>query len=444
MKNIYLKFSLFALIAAVFVACEPKINEFEPSKGNADFSSYVAIGNSLTAGYSNAALYKTGQKYAYPNIMAEQFKLAGGGEFLQPVVNSEYGLQIPGSAVLKLGYKTDCKGVTALSPVPDLGAQEAIAPIGYTVNNLGVPGAKSSHLLAAGYGTMNPYYGRFASAATNAVLDELQHKKPTFFSLWIGNNDVLSYALAGGSADSVTPSALFSAYMDAIVAKIKVYTDKGVIANIPDITSIPFFNTVPYNPIVLTNQADVDALNAAYRPLNALFAAKNLDTILFKLGQNAMLVKDPNLPVPPQYQFRHAKKGELVLLSIPQDSLKCARWGTQKPVDARYILDAAEIAKIQAGVIAFNDKIKNLASVHGFAFVDMNQILKQIQQGIWIDGVRYSATFVTGGVFSLDGIHLSPRGNAIVANYFIEAINEKYNAQIPKVNVNNYPGITFP
>jgi hypothetical protein len=51
--------------------------------GVANFSKYVALGNSLTSGYSDGALFIEGQK-SYTNIMAEQFKAVGGGEFKIP------------------------------------------------------------------------------------------------------------------------------------------------------------------------------------------------------------------------------------------------------------------------------------------------------------------------------------------------------------------------
>nr|WP_321410478.1 hypothetical protein [uncultured Carboxylicivirga sp.] len=65
-------------------------------------------------------------------------------------------------------------------------------------------------------------------------------------------------------------------------------------------------------------------------------------------------------------------------------------------------------------------------------------------EGLIIDGNRYSTTFVTGGIFSLDGIHATGRGSAIIANSFIEAINEQFDAQVPEVNINDYKTVEFP
>jgi hypothetical protein len=44
----------------------------------------------------------------------------------------------------------------------------------------------------------------------------------------------------------------------------------------------------------------------------------------------------------------------------------------------------------------------------------------------------------------LDGIHLTPRGNAIIANTFIDAINSKYSASVPHADVTKYSGLKFP
>src|SRR5699024_11678732 len=56
---------------------------------------------------------------------------------------------------------------------------------------------------------------------------------------------------------------------------------KGVVANIPDVTGIPFFTKVPYNAIAL-GQEQVDALNAAYANFNGVIEAYNTSTDLFE------------------------------------------------------------------------------------------------------------------------------------------------------------------
>jgi len=132
-------------------------------------------------------------------------------------------------------------------------------------------------------------------------------------------------------------------------------------------------------------------------------------------------------------------------MTIPQDSIKCAQWGSAKPIPTQYVLTASEIAEVTNATNAFNDVIKATATANGLAFVDFNSILVEAKTaGIVVDGITFTTTLVTGNLFSLDGIHLAPQGNALVANYFIDAINSTYSANIPQTVVSSYPGIDFP
>lgn len=460
------RYILFISLGIILFSCKPELDEFSPSAGNADFSTYVALGNSLTAGYADGSLYSSGQLYSYPNIMAGQFSKVGGGEFTQPLMPNDEGVGFtvypsPIGIVYRtktiLGYATDCLDNTSLSPVPAINNPDQsalqgdlLSPITGTFNNMGIPGAKSFHLIYNGYGnpanlqtlipTANPFYVRFASAIDATVLGDALSQTPTFFSFWIGNNDVLLYAVSGGDnnpfGDFITPvegnpGVGFKATMDYILATLTASVKKGVIANIPDITSIPFFTTVPYNGLVLTQQAQVDALNGAYSALG----------ITFSLGQNPFIIQDALSPA----GIRQIKQNELVLLTIPQDSLKCAGWGSQKAIPHYFVLTENEINAVKTATSSYNAKIKELADNYNLAFVDINGFFNSLSgTGLTYDGIKFTVDFVTGNAFSLDGIHLTPQGNAIIANEFIASINAKYGANIPKVSVTEFPGIAFP
>lgn len=437
-KLIYILFSL-----VILAGCEPKIDELSPNKGSADFSRFISVGNSLTAGYADGALYFSGQRNSFPSLLAQQFQLAGGGAFVQPVVNSDFGIQFPGSRPrLILGYSTDCMGVTSLAPVPDIGPQDPVQPVGYLVNNLGIPGVKSFHMLVPGYAQLNPYYARFATAATNMVIQEFPQLNPTFFTLWLGNNDVLGYATSGGVADSITGLQTYGFAMGAVAQSLVGNGAKGIIANIPDITSIPFFNTIPYNGMVLPRQSLVDSVNWAMSLYGLPFT--------YQVGPNPFLVPDPTSPHP-LFKVRPMQPGELVLLTVPQDSIKCFGMGLISaltflpwPIPNQFVLTQDEINNVQTAVAGYNQIIAGLAQTNGLALVDMNTKLKNLQTGIIWDGIRMNTRFVTGGVFSLDGIHLNARGNAVVANYFIESINAEFGSSIPFVDITKYPGVLFP
>jgi len=81
MKN---KFIYLAIIAAGFASCEPEFEntvDANYTAGDADFTTYVAVGNSLTAGYMDGTVSRVGQTYSFPNLLAQQFALVGGGSY---------------------------------------------------------------------------------------------------------------------------------------------------------------------------------------------------------------------------------------------------------------------------------------------------------------------------------------------------------------------------
>lgn len=440
------KLTIFLLFITVFfTACEADIDDFTPEKGEADFSSYVAVGNSLTAGFADGELYRMAQENSFPSILAEKFATVGGGDFKQPLMTDEAGF----GNRLVLGMAEDCLGTTSLGPVP---YPEQPSPQNFQsiadqgpFHNMGVPGAKSFHLLAEGYGHPdfgNPYFARFASSQQTTVMADAMQAQPTFFTAWIGNNDVLGYAMAGGEADSITSETMFTQAVGGIVQTLTSAGAKGAIANIPSIAEIAFFNTIPYNAITVSAE-EATALNSGYSAYNAAAEQFGLDPIVFSEGPNPMIIHDENIP-PELGSMRQIKEGERVLLSLPQDSLKCAGWGTQKPVPSQYVLDVEELTEINAAVNNFNAIIQGIASDNGLAYVDINAKMKEAENEIRFDGVGYTLEFVSGGLFSLDGVHLTGQGYALVANEFILAINDTYGSKLPTVSVTDYPGIRFP
>ena len=478
---------------------ETNVADIAVTSGEADFSKYVALGNSLTSGYRDGTVYLDGQLESYPAMIAEQMQKAGGGTFTQPLVPDNIGgfANIPGFK----GKLTLQVVNGALTPVYST-AVSTLDRLTGTYNNMGVPGAKSFHLVANGYGNMaglaagtaNPYFVRFASSATASVLEDAKAQNPTFFSLWIGNNDVLSYATSGGvgtnqtgntnprtySSNDITDPNVLAGSIRAVLEGMKsVGATKGVIANIPNVTSIPFFTTVPYNaaPLNETYAAIYNAeLVGRLKPvLTALGQGDRLKTLV--VGQNPLLIKDETLTdlssqitsvltsngVPAAEaafigttygQARHTTSEDLILLStkpvinseVTGVSEPFNKLGITYPLEDKYVLTKSEVAQVQTATNAYNTQIKALAEAYGLAFVDANAKMVELgkNSGIQYNGVNYSTTFVTGGSFSLDGVHLTGKGYAVIANEFIKAINAKYKSNLRQVNPNNYSGVKFP
>lgn len=459
---------LYILPLVALVACEPEIDDVNFSKGNADFTKTVAVGNSLTAGFQSGALDAEGQINSLPAIIAEQMRAVGGGDFNQPVLTGQLGtdgagfdlaLAATGMVNTRFALKgtVDCLGAQSVGPVrlgaPYVGLPALAASVTADgpYNNQGVPGAKLTDLNDPAYA--NPYFVRIRDVG-QTMLSLATDIDATFFNLWIGNNDVLGYATSGGDegGDALTSASDFQAQYTATVAALTANGAKGVVANIPNVTSIPYFTTVPVGNVFTQDQADL--LNAAYGPYNAgldavvamnsAFSAEaDRRRINFRAGVNTFIVTDPSLTdlsgsmLP---SIRQIAPGELLTLITPGDSIKCAGWGTQKPIPGNFHLTATEIQNINDATAAYNNTIRTTADANGLAFFDANARLSELATvGIIEDGIAFSSALVTGGAFSLDGVHPSTRGYAIIANDFIDAINSKYGSNIPKVNVSSYP-----
>ncbi|MFI5149275.1 MAG: SGNH/GDSL hydrolase family protein [Bacteroidia bacterium] len=428
-----------------FAACKPTLNAPSPSKGSINPTTYVAIGNSITSGYADNALYYDGQKVSYPFLISEQLKLVGGGDFSQPLMSAgSPGIGSAGNSRFVLGHLTDCLGVSNLMPVPFASSGDAAA-LSMNIyntqgpfNNMGVPGAKSFHVLAPGYGHAsggNPFFYRMASnPATTSIIADALAQNPTFFSVFIGNNDVLAYAMNGGASDSITSPSLFSSCINNIVNALSANGAKGVIGNIPDIINLPYFTTIPWNGLTL-RQGQADTLNADM-PNGTGGSLYN-----FQAGNNAFVIADPSVP----FLFkRQILPGEYILLNTPLDSIKCHYLGTLIPIPNCHVLTRAEVANIEAAISNFNMTIQAAATSKGLAFVDVNTFMNKTNKGIVYDGMALNTAFVSGGAFSLDGIHLNPIGNALLANEFLKSMNATFGSTLPLVDATRYRGVIFP
>ncbi|WP_421805405.1 G-D-S-L family lipolytic protein [Flagellimonas sp.] len=497
------KFYAFLPFLGLFlIACEEDTVVPEPAgpdpveytSGTADFSNYVAVGSSLTAGYSDNALFIDGQTASFPNMLASNFALAGGGSFEIPFMADNLGgMTLGGNPIPGFGNRLILSFLGASpSPVPveGQGSTEVSQKLTGTYNNMGVPGAKSYELLAPGYGsvpgvamgTANPYFARFSSSETTTVLGDAAAQGATFFTLWSGANDILLYAIGGGvgtdqtgnldpstySRNDITDPNVFAGALDAMLQAMTANGAGGAIANLPDVTDIPYFTTVPHNPIPL-DAATAAFLNSAeaYGAYNAglaqlqqlnLITQEELEkrTITFAAGEgNAVVIIDEDLTDltafnPALINMRQATEEDLMVLTsrsfigtLADPNNPTSINGVAVPLADEWVLTPEEQATVETALNSYNQTIAGLAAAYDLAFVDANALLNQLRTDGFqqADGSVVDATFATGGGFSLDGVHPAPRGYAIIANAFIEAINTKYNSNLPGVNPLDYTGL---
>ncbi|RRQ50854.1 G-D-S-L family lipolytic protein [Maribacter algicola] len=522
----------------VFTNCnDPEDVDLDPSiepeakpeltSGSADFSNYISLGNSLTAGFTDGALFQAGQNFSLPNILSQKFAIAGGGAFVQPLTSDNFGgLAAGGNRIqgprLVFGGAGPVSLESIIGPVTvgtDIALNNPTGPF----NNLGVPGAKSFHLLAPGYGNLgnvslglaNPYFVRMTGSTPNiSVLEMAVSQSPTFFSLWIGNNDVLGYATTGGDGTNpITPidgppGVGFENTYGALIQTLTSGGAQGVVANIPDVTSIPHFTTVPHNPLDPTNESFgplIPTLNGIFGQLNQVFAFLGVPERSIEFSTTAaseVIIQDETLtdlsaqiagvlnasPTFPAFvqsfglpaqaaplvanllgttygQAREATEDDLFVLPssavIGQPNLEVAGAlmaqglsqelagqfsveGITLPLADKWVLIPEEQMEIANATDAFNAIISAAASQAGLAFVDANALLNQLANGGITSGqYTLTASLVTGGAFSLDGIHPTARGYALLANEFMKAIDATYGSNFEDsgnlVNVGDYP-----
>ncbi|MGO4772674.1 G-D-S-L family lipolytic protein [Flavobacterium sp. W22_SRS_FK3] len=511
---------LFLVSLTFMAACNNDDDNKTPEEvpvtpGSAVFTKYVALGDSFAAGYSDNALFKKGQEGAYTNILAQQFAAAGGGSFTTPFMNDNIGGLLLGGNVVA-GTRLYFNG-TAPVNVAGTPTTEITSHLTGSFGNLGVPGAKSFHLVAANFGNVagvasgaaNPYFARFASTPSTTVLADAVAQGPTFFSLFIGGNDVLSYATSGGigkdqtgnmnpatyGGNDITDPTVFASVYSSLVTSLTANGAKGVVANLPYITALPYFTTVPYNPLTAKSlgnndeavgKATIQALNTQlYGPLKQALTAFNAGdriNLLSETGSNPLLIKDESLAnlsaqltaaFTPTLgaqtaafygsvfgQARQAKATDLVVLPTRTDigaaptatdsgigiapPAPLNKFGVTYPLQDKHVLIPVETTEIKNATDAYNTTIAAIATEKGLAFVDTRAVLTQLSStGIKFGNFSLTSAYVTGGAFSLDGVHPSARGYGLIANIFIDAINAKYGSTLRHVDLALYP-IQYP
>ncbi len=419
MKNVYSKvigIAAIVLVALLVASCGDfkKSNVVAPpsTEGKVDFTRYVSLGNSLTAGYESGALYESAQKYSYPNQIATQAAAATGTaiDFEQPLI-SDPGI---GGRLKILSLNGPVIGTDPSSGIP------LNLSLSRPYNNLGVPGALLSDMLNTTVSNPNPFFGIVLRSPGQTCVQQALFLSPTFVTLEIGDNDILGYATAGGTA-LYTPPQLFAdeytSLMDTLLADAP--SAKFAIANIPDVTTIPFVTTVPDS---FANPS----------------TGKNIGAFLVERHH-----ADGTLHV----EAINAKTDYILLTAI--DSLSAGvgvpafLGGTGRPLPDEFVLDSFEVATAREVISQYNQVIKGIADSHTsrVVLVDVNGLLTNIaHQGYAIDGLSFTTAFIQGGLFGLDGVHPTAQGYGIIANEFIRSINARFGSNIASVSISSIPG----
>jgi hypothetical protein len=460
-----------AATALLLTACAPGQDTPAPIT-NVNVSSYLAVGDTYTAGISAGGLTRNSQEYSFPNLLAKQFQaFSGGGAFTQPVIDgtgSGYLSFLDGASV---GYvrarRVAGQAVrgTVINPNACIGPDTVrlltrSATAGTLPQNLGIPGLLLNQIATANLGnqsnatpggTFNPYFERLLPAADNRTYLQAvttAASSATFFTFFQGLDDLMPYIRSGGTCGSI-PTSNFANTMKQnakrILDALTAGGRQGVIAKLPNITTLP-----------LLSLGQGDRLQAR---LQASF------------GDNALLYIEDPLGVGPGQPISGddyvlattlPRIGQLTPVVVGSSTLMLP-YGrdVRNPLRDADVLDATtEMNLLTAAVSNYNNNtgvapaapgLETLAKTYKLPVIststnesalNLNDALfSQVDGVISVGGVQYSAEPVRGGFFSVDYYSLTPRGNGLLANAFITAINRAYRTNIPAIDVNKLPTV---
>ena len=364
------------------------------AKNAGNFTTTIFLGDSLTAGYQSGSLLDTQQVHGWANLVATQAAFPITLPLIAP----------PGApAVLQLVAIGPPPVITPATGTTTGRDNFAIQPTdlavpGATVNDVAntVPllnpttGQQQLNQLVLGFPGLG--YGQAYSQATAAI-----KANPTTIFLWIGNNDALIADITG-MPSTMTSVANFTSQYQALIQQLTTQTSAHlVIGNIPDVTAVPYL-----------------------QPAALILGEYSLATKVPVANLSALLGIVPGDFVNPTG-----------LAEIP-----LILGGKQAgPISDAGVLSAAEAVTVQAQVTAFNAVIAQQAQAAGATLVDINALFKQVTTtGLTISGYTGTATFL-GGFFSLDGIHPTNTGYAVVANKFIDTMNAANGTSIADANL---------
>lgn len=403
-RTTYLARAAVALtVVGALAACtKDKLLVNPPAPASPLFSSYVAMGNSLTAGYQSGGINDSTQRQSYAYLVATKIGTRAAYASIAmpgcppPVANFQTQAVVGGAAAGPCAYRT--------GPFPAI------------LNNTAVPGAR-----AVSPTTIKDDVA--ANALTTFILggksqvEKAAEANPTFVTAWFGNNDVLDATINGvlaptpaiGVTRGLTDIAQFQANYKGLVDSLKTITTikGGVLIGVVQVTNIPLL----FPAAALANPA----FKAGFDQ----FVGKPTTIMSDCTGSSSLI------------SFRIV--GFLRTLSTPVVGCEKNSIPDNPAVGDYFVLDAAEQAQINTTVAAYNTYIQQQAAALNFAFYDPNTTLlaAKLATGC-VNPVPNlaSTTQPFGTCFSLDGVHPSASGQIRLANALIGVINAKYGTTI--------------
>jgi len=378
------------------------------------FARYVSMGNSITAGFQSGGINDSTQQQSYAVLLAQAMR----SPFFSPLL-SRPGCPPPYTNVFTQarvggGTSTTC----ALRKIPN-------PPPPY-VSNTAVPGAWVIDIYNNGAGAHPNTLTQFILGGLTQV-QMMARAHPTFVTVWIGNNDVLTAATSStnaGDSTLITPIATFQTTYGAMLDSISAVGPQGVVLiGVANVTAIPFFS-----------------LGRTYWAIKNGLVPGAAFPAAFTVSSNCAPIAT-GIP---------GARGDSVLVPFPYGAalLGAAQAGAPRNLDCADTVAAvvvpSELRKLVTAVTGYNTYISGQATARGWAYVDPNVKLAALAtdtaqvrpfpyfpQGNAGDTVAVRRPF--GRAFSLDAVHPSASAHRLLADTLRMVINAKYGTTIPPI-----------
>ncbi len=387
------------------------------AESQADLSRLVVVGDSLSAGVQNFSLLDSQQPHGYASIIADQAKMPlilplvpwpGAPNVLQLTnLNPVTIHPVPGSLPL-IPRDYPCQQATNLS-IPGVTLEQALND---TPSPNPPPGVQQWEDLVLAF--PNAQVCPSGYQGPPPVLTQIQKAvalKPTTVIEYLGNNDALVPALIG-VLQLLTPASTFATSYDALLDQLQATNATIITATIPDVTKVPYFTPVSTIAAKFHIPVTQAATELGVGPGDFLrpTAVPVAEAILSNQNNPGISTWPESCPVP--------------LSALPVSTVPC-------------VLTQSDAAYVQATIDWYNLIIYFESITHGATVVDIHGLVDQIARDGYKANGKILTTQFLGGLFSLDGVHPTNTGYAIIANRFIDVMNDSLGTRIPKASINS-------
>jgi lysophospholipase L1-like esterase len=422
---------LLVLTAPLLTGCDDA-SLTAPEVQNDLFSSYVALGNSITAGFQSSGINENTQRTSYASLLSEQM----GTQFTLPVFSNP-------------GCPPPLSQVFPPQRISDDPCAFRAQPSSSTINNVAVPGAALIDVLSNRPSLADPNPLTQFILGGRTQIEAAKQANPTFASVWIGNNDVLNGAVRGDTTLVTSVDSFETRYTRLVNQLESINTLEGaVFLGVANVTLIPHFSRgSAYRQAIDAGQ------NAGVLPPNfelTSCAPSESGSVLIPFQHGAALVqvaiglREELGGFAPTITIDCSKDRtveETVRQNVPDDLEDAVVSQISEDIRPISLLTPPEISFLQDRVATFNELIREKVS-DDYGYVNPNTLLQNNSDQIPAfpelfenPDTPWSTDQPFGPLFSLDGIHPNAAAHRLVANALIVKINNTYDdAQLSSVS----------